>query len=188
MWLRATASWVRSSGSIRKGRSAPRVLRISAVAPAPRFGLLDGIPVALRDSSAARAGDHLVEVLKGDVPPYDATTTTKLREAGAVIVGKLNMDEFAMGSSDENSAFRRRPRPLESGADAGWLVRWQRGGSGGSIGVRHAGYGRRAIDSAAGGALRNGGHQADLRARIAVRRDRLRLVAGSGGAVRPHGA
>ncbi len=78
--------------------------RVSAGDP---VGPLAGIPVALKDLLCTRgllttAGSR---ILANFVPPYDATSVARLREADAVLVGKLNMDEFAMGSSNENSAY-----------------------------------------------------------------------------------
>ena len=81
------------------------------------LGPLDGIPIGIKDVIAV-TGQPLTassKMLANFVSPYDATVTQKLKKAGAIIWGRLNLDEFAMGSSTENSAFHttRNPYNLE---------------------------------------------------------------------------
>lgn len=112
-------------------------------------GLLDGIPVALKDVIAVE-GQPLTassRMLADFVSPYDATVVKKLRQAGAVLWGRLNLDEFAMGSSTENSAFGATHNPWD-------LSRVPGGSSGGSAAALAAGEAIATLGSDTGGSIR----------------------------------
>jgi aspartyl-tRNA(Asn)/glutamyl-tRNA(Gln) amidotransferase subunit A len=136
--------------SLTKERALEQAARIDALAakgdPLP---VLAGVPVGIKDvlvmkGAPATAGS---KILEGYCPPYDATAVSKLEAAGAVLLGKINCDEFAMGSSNENSAYGPVRNPVDTERVPG-------GSSGGSAAAVAANMAVATLGSDTGGSIR----------------------------------
>ncbi len=110
---------------------------------------LGGVPIAIKDAINVQGepATSASKILKGYLSPYDATVIRRLREAGAIPFGRTNMDEFAMGSSTENSAFQKTFNPWDTSRIPG-------GSSGGSAAVVAADEAFAALGSDTGGSIR----------------------------------
>lgn len=125
------------------------VARAEGAAALAALHPLCGVPVGLKDLVSVRGGQCTAgsRILAGYISPYDAHVTERLRDAGAVILGKLNMDEFAMGSSTEFSAYGPTANPWDLGRVPG-------GSSGGSAASVAAGHVPLSIGTDTGGSIR----------------------------------
>jgi aspartyl-tRNA(Asn)/glutamyl-tRNA(Gln) amidotransferase subunit A len=138
-FLRVTADRARAAAAASDERAA-RGARLSP---------LDGVPLGLKDIFLTEGVETTAgsRILEGYLPPYDAAVVERLAGAGAVILGKLNMDEFAMGSSNENSAYGPCRNPWDLGRTPG-------GSSGGSAAAVAARQAFGALGTDTGGSIR----------------------------------
>jgi len=136
--------------SLTKERALDQAARVdAAAAKGDPLGPLAGIPVGVKDvlvmqGAPATAGS---KILQGYRPPYDATPVSKLEAAGAVLLGKINCDEFAMGSSNENSAYGPVRNPVDTDRVPG-------GSSGGAAAAVAANMAVATLGSDTGGSIR----------------------------------
>jgi aspartyl-tRNA(Asn)/glutamyl-tRNA(Gln) amidotransferase subunit A len=136
--------------ALTRERAIAQAERVDAAAKVgDPLGPLAGVPVGIKDVLAMRGVSTTAgsRILEGYHPPYDATVVAKLEAAGAVLLGKLNCDEFAMGSSNENSAYGpvRNPRAMD---------RVPGGSSGGSAAAVAAGLCVASLGTDTGGSIR----------------------------------
>ena len=136
--------------ALSRERALAQAERVDAAAKAGEpLGPLAGVPIAIKDVLAMRGAPATAgsRILENYLPPYDATAVAKLEAAGAVLLGKLNCDEFAMGSSNENSAYGPVQNPRAPGRVPG-------GSSGGSAASVAAGLCVASLGTDTGGSIR----------------------------------
>jgi aspartyl-tRNA(Asn)/glutamyl-tRNA(Gln) amidotransferase subunit A len=136
--------------SLTKERALAQAAKIDvAAAKGDPLGPLAGIPIGIKDVLVMRGAPATAgsKILKGYQPPYDATAVSRLEAAGAVLLGKINCDEFAMGSSNENSAYGPVRNPVD-------IERVPGGSSGGSAAAVAANMAVATLGTDTGGSIR----------------------------------
>jgi len=130
-------------------RARARADAAQAIVDRGEAGPLTGVPVAVKDNISTEGIETTCasKILKGYIPPFDATVVQKLDRAGAVVLGKTNLDEFAMGASTETSAYKKTRNPWDTARTPG-------GSSGGSAAAVAGAMAPLALGSDTGGSIR----------------------------------
>lgn len=134
--------------TVTKEEAIARAKELDAL-PAEERGSLFGLPVGIKDNIITKGIETTAasKMLEGFIPVYDSTVVRKLEEAGAIVVGKLNLDEFAMGATTENSAYQQTKNPWD-------VSRVPGGSSGGSAAAVAAGEVPFSLGTDTGGSIR----------------------------------
>ncbi|KAF8071079.1 hypothetical protein HT031_001161 [Scenedesmus sp. PABB004] len=152
--LRSVEDQVHAFLTVDEGAALAQAAAVdAAIARGEPAGPLAGVPIAIKDNicTAGLRTTAGSRVLEAYAPPFDATAVARLRAAGAVLLGKTNMDEFGMGSSTENSAYQATRNPWDTARVPG-------GSSGGSAAAVAAGQAAAALGSDTGGSIRQPAH------------------------------